>query len=177
MMCTSFTCRSCHNHFYNRCKDTEFDPKTCCADTKTLPHPTTCNTCQLVKDVIADLNTSIFRFPFLETIGAAGVYDLEEWERGDAEKTLFKSKRDKDWKGHWEDKAESRDERHKVAEKISQMNLGEMADEREAHQGYSMALTPEEKEKDKENLKPSTTMNDSGKDTSVKAKGTDCGWS
>lgn len=99
-----------------------------------------------------------------------GAYDLEEWERGDAEKILFKSKRGKDWTGNWEDKAESRDERHKVAEKISRMNLGEMADEREAHQGYSMALTPEEKEKDKENLKPSITMNDPEKGTSEKPR-------
>ncbi|KAJ9657131.1 hypothetical protein H2198_004489 [Neophaeococcomyces mojaviensis] len=170
---------SCAHHFYNRCKDTEFDPRTYCADTKPLPDPTTCNTCRLVKDVIASLNTLVFHFPFLETVGAAGVYDLEEWERDDVEKTVFKSKRGKDWQKHWEDEAESRDERHKVAEKLSRMGLTTMADEREAHQGFSMALTPPHNtvEAEKENIKPLTT-NDSGNgSTDGESNSTGGGWS
>lgn len=101
-----------------------------------------CETCIRVKGAIEKLKSLIFRHPFLETDGLSGLEKLAVWERKIVEKTLLGRKKS------WEDKAESREERHKCQERIENMGLDGIVDERKEHQGFAMNVTPPKEEKE-----------------------------
>lgn len=179
-MCVEFVCTGCNFLFTNHCKDkpveadpTAYDPhlpkpdpqpnpdpaiaaaaraiaESLPGQKKICPGPTRyegrmkCETCVRVKGAIKKLEVLVFQAPFLLTDGLAGLDRLAEWERRGVEKWLCGRKRD------WEDKAESREERHKVQERIEKMGLDGVADERKEHQGFGMSITPPKESAEKE---------------------------
>lgn len=114
--------------------------------TNICPGPTSlqgrkkCETCIRVEGAIKKLENLVFRVPFLATDGLSGLQKLAGWERKDVEKMLRGRKKD------WGDKAESREERRKVQERIERMGLQGIVDERKEHQGFDMSVTPPKKE-------------------------------
>lgn len=103
-----------------------------------------CETCIRVKGAIKKLENLVFQVPFLATDGLSGLEKLAGWERKDMEKTLRGRKKD------WGDKAESREERRKVQERIEKMGLDGIVDERKEHQGFDMSVTPLKEDTKKE---------------------------
>lgn len=75
------------------------------------------------------------------TDGLSGLEKLENWERGSFEHLLQGRKKS------WDDEAESREERREVQKRIEKMGLDGAVDERKAHQGFDMSVTPPRKEK------------------------------
>lgn len=151
-MCTSFTCITCNQHFLNRCKEVAFETGDPCDDATDLTEAAPrCEACITISGVIEKLRNLVYQAPFLETDGLSGLENLPGWQRDDYKDILSKPK---DHKG-WEDKAESRAERHNMVAKMKAMGLSGLEDERAKHQGYSLVLTPgEDTGHDKENRNP-----------------------
>lgn len=136
-MCDTFECNSCNKNFINRCKDIAFDSTSSCEHTTPIEETTCCETCTTINGVINKLHALTFRAPFLKTVGLSGLECLPEWQRTEVEDAL-KSK------SAWDNKAESREDRWNHARKVKAMGLGCMTDNRLEHQGFTMALTPED---------------------------------
>lgn len=166
-MCIQFACTGCSGTFIDHCSDKPADsdpivdsttvkepptdpiPAAAAAIAGALPNqptfcegptwatePKQCKTCICVQGAISKLRTLVFQAPFLATEGLSGLDKLAAWERDDVEKLV------RGRKPAWDDKAESREERHKIHERINKMGLGGAVDARGKHQGFEMAITP-----------------------------------
>lgn len=99
----------------------------------------TCATCDTINSAIERLVHLVYTAPFLQTKGLSGLDDVSNWEKESLRDMLIKSKGSKSW----EDKAESREERHSLAKKLERMGLKGLKDGSEDHQGFNMAITPD----------------------------------
>lgn len=97
-----------------------------------------CETCVCINRVIAKLEYLVFRAPFLSTDGLSGLEKVPSWERKDLERLFWGRKSD------WNAEADSQEERRRIQKRIEKMGLDGVADEREAHQGFDVSVTPVE---------------------------------